>query len=230
MKNPHRRFVFIDFYNLKNIKFKKLEKVCDRVFVFINSTQENVPFSLVSQMQKMGKGVKWLPIEVPEEDDSMNYHICFLMGKLHQRIEKDVEFAIISNDVAFDPLINFINSAERSCIRVKRKRNHEDDEHHLSILTKEVVAEPATSGGSRFTIVGQEEAITNDIIHKTAAETRRRLVNLKKRPAEVDSLREYILLHNQELSVYGNNIDKIVHLLQENNDIKVEDSRVLYNF
>jgi hypothetical protein len=43
------------------------------------------------------------------------------MGKLHEKMSADIEFAILSNDATFDPLVTFINSTGRSCIRVKQK-------------------------------------------------------------------------------------------------------------
>lgn len=122
MNTQNRRFIFIDFENLRKVKFKKLEKVATKIFIFINADVDNIPAFLVYQVQKLGKDVKWITVENPN-NNRMNYHIAFLMGKLHQKLHLDVEFAVLSNDKDFDPLVGFINSQNRSCIRVKRKKN-----------------------------------------------------------------------------------------------------------
>ena len=109
MNTFHRRYIFVDFGNLQKIKFKKLEKVCDRVFILINQDEFSVPFYLVQQMQKMGKGVKWIPVSAIQDND-MNQHMCFLLGKMHNKIDKSVEFAIVSNQPGLDTIINTINS------------------------------------------------------------------------------------------------------------------------
>ena len=119
MNTNIRRYVFLDFETLKHIKFKKLEKVCDKIFVFVNSTTENIPFTLVREMQRMGNAIKWVEVSATSQDD-LNYHICFLMGKLHERISIDVEFAILSNDTRFDALVNFVNSTGRNCLRIRQ--------------------------------------------------------------------------------------------------------------
>ena len=93
MTTQIRRYLFLDFDTLRQIRFKKLEKVCDKVFVFIGSDMETIPFSLVKDMQRMGANVKWIEVGGASPHD-LNYHICFLMGKLHEKISAEVEFAI----------------------------------------------------------------------------------------------------------------------------------------
>lgn len=119
-----RRYIFIDYEDLLNIKFKKIEKICTRIFVFVHSEVTSVPMYLVQQMQKMGKDVKWISVE--NSKNGTNFHISFLMGKLHEKVSIDIEFAILSNEDNFDPLVNFINNSGRNCLRVKRKMTHFD--------------------------------------------------------------------------------------------------------
>jgi hypothetical protein len=130
--------MFVSFDDLKQLSFKKLERVCDKVFVFVHENIEAVPFSLVRDMQKMGNNVKWITITGNTLSD-MSYQICFLMGKLHEKMSADIEFAILSNDPTFDPLVTFINSTGRSCIRVQQKENGHNNEntHNLDPLSKQ---------------------------------------------------------------------------------------------
>lgn len=251
MNNQSRRYVFIDFENLKSIKFKKLEKVCDRVFVFIDVDEKYIPFHLVQQMQKLGKGVKWVVVESHLEYD-MNYHISFMMGQLHQKVSSDIEFAILSNDELFDPLVDFINSNNRSCIRVKRREMRSERER--STAPKEEIVESPVSVNVETNGVARDATITafdkgtevqgsltllnetdveveagESIIEKTAEETIRRLIRSGNRPAEISMLKSYILLHNQDIAVHSS-IDEILQHMQETKDIRIEEEEVIYNF
>ena len=222
-----RRYIFIDFENLKKIKFKKLEKVCDKVFVFVDAAEQNVPLILVRQMQKMGNSVKWVAV-AHLNDKGANYHISFLMGKLHEKVNFDIEFAVLSNDEDFDPLVNFINSEGRSCVRVKRKENSTyetdnemegDDDAILSSINSDFQPEP----------YGVEQEIDVKIVDDTADATIKRLIRSGNRPAEITTLKNYILLHNQELSIRGN-LDKIIRKMEQSHDIEIKNQEVIYNF
>lgn len=256
MNTQNRRFIFIDFENLRKVKFKKLEKVATKIFIFINADVDNIPAFLVYQVQKLGKDVKWITVENPN-NNRMNYHMAFLMGKLHQKLHSDVEFAVLSNDKDFDPLVGFINSQNRSCIRVKRKKTEEERKPRRSnapvyterkpegINIREDV--PITNGlrnslttnGNYETAVAVEKvtipsAIEQEydrmVVEKTAQETMERLIRSGNRPAEVDTLKHYILLNNQELSIHGN-IDQVIEQMELTNNIEVgEDGDVVYHF
>jgi PIN domain len=239
-----RRYLFISYDTLQSIKFKKLEKVSDKIFVFIGSNIDSIPFNIVRDVQKMGNNLKWVEVDSAAQQ-GLNYHICFLMGKLHERISGDVEFAILSNDSSFDPLVNFINSTGRSCLRVKQQidGNVESDTATLSpqynpsfqverdetplvfpteiseIDKTEVSIEPKAMNIS----------ITPDLIEETAKETVRRLIRSGNRPSELLLLKNYILLHNQSLSKNGT-VDKIIHKLEETQEIELQDEEVIYHF
>jgi PIN domain len=242
MTTHTRRYVFIDFETLTKIKFRKLEKVCDKLFVFVSSEIESVPFPLVKDIQKMGNAVKWIEVGGMALQD-LNYHICFLMGKLHEKISSDVEFAILSNDDAFDPLVNFINSTGRNCLRVKQQITETNEEKPVVFTPKTEspkAAEPPKAEkevlGARLFGERQSETHMSDegssdrtIVDETASETVRRLIRSGNRPADLNMLKSYILLHNQEMSLHGN-VDKVIAQLKENDSIHVEGAQVVYNF
>lgn len=252
--NTHtRRYVFLDFDTLINIKFKKLEKVCDKIFVFVGSDTTVVPFTLVRDMQGMGNAIKWVDVGETLTHD-LNYHICFLMGKLHEKISGDVEFAILSNDAAFDPLVNFINATGRSCLRIKNSLSEKpapppkmESMPPLSIThvdAKDAVeSKPETHAvleSLNARLFGEPISETDDdekvqpngeqtLIEVTAQETVRRLVRSGNRPQSVMMLRNYILLHNQELSLHGD-VDKIIGRLKDSREIELRNEAVQYNF
>ncbi len=224
----NRRYIFIDFENLQKIKFKKLEKVCSRIFIFVNADVKNIPFPLARQMQKLGKAVKWVTVEKSLQND-LNFHICFLMGTLHQKVSKKIEFAILSNDRTFDSLVKYINKNGRNCLRVKsRKANVET----VSYKKKETVKAQGVKGkmsGRYSNSFLVEPSIDNQFLTETANDTIRRLIRSGKRPEEVEMLRNYILLHNQELTKQGN-VDIVIDQLQRNNNIAIHGGAVTYNF
>ena len=235
------------------MKFKKLEKVCDKIFVFVGSDVTVVPFTLVRDMQAMGNAIKWIDIGESLTHD-LNYHICFLMGKLHEKISGDVEFAILSNDAAFDPLVNFINATGRSCLRIKNSLSEKptptpkmETAPPLSITNMEdnevVESKPETHSilellnarlfGEHMSETDNDENVKangeHTLIEETARETVRRLVRSGNRPQNVMMLRNYILLHNQELSLHGD-VDKIIGRLKDSREIELRNEAVQYNF
>ncbi len=258
MTTHSRRYVFLDFDTLVHIKFKKLEKVCDKIFVFVGSDITDVPFTLVRDMQGMGNAIKWIDVGESLTHD-LNYHICFLMGKLHEKISGDVEFAILSNDAAFDPLVNFINATGRSCLRIKSSLSEktvspktESDTplstgvqdsitSHQEQKVVETHSEPHSVLESlNARLFGEHISETDDdekaqangehtLIEETARETVRRLVRSGNRPQNIMMLRNYILLHNQELSLHGD-VDKIINRLKDSREIELRNEAVEYNF
>lgn len=290
MKKNTRRYVFLEYEDLKRVKFRKLEKVCDRVFVFIRKEEKFVPVDLVRKMQRFGRNAKWVLIEGLREEQNMQQHLSYFIGKLHEQSDLGIEFAILSNDTSYDALISYINSEEgRSCIRVKG-RKHEAVQAEASPVRKRTAAprytlidemkseeelrafsepsaprsvEPPTvintetngfhSDASNtlvqsfvddFTIVAEaeepevQEDISDapseifdakDIISRTAEQTVQRLIRSGNRPALVSTLKNYILLHNQELSVHSN-IDRIIDRMESDSKIAVNDGEVVYFF
>jgi PIN domain len=239
-----RRYLFVGYDTLNHIKFKKLEKVSDKIFVFIGSDVPSIPFEIVRDVQKMGNNLKW--VEVPGEAQlDLNFHICFLIGKLHERISGDVEFAILSNDKSFDALVSYINSTGRSCLRVKQHIEG-NVENEISEGAPQYNPTFSTERGETPLIFPKEAAetsqkleskepkamnisITPDVIEETARETVRRLIRSGNRPSELLLLKNYILLHNQALSKNGT-VDKIIHKLEETQEIELLDEEVIYHF
>lgn len=232
MNTQARRYLFIDYENLLQVKFKKLEKVASKIFIFVESSQETVPLALVRQAQRSGNNLRWIVVNNPN-GGKLNYHIAFIMGKLHQKLEDDVEFAVVSNDAEFDPLISFINTTGRSCIRVKRKQDESSlyEESSLNYSKPpEFVDEFSMKNFSHdhddddVPVMVEEELIT-----RTAEETVKRLIRSGNRPAEISTLKNYILLHSQEVSLNGN-VERIIQKLKDTKDIEIQKGEVIYNF
>lgn len=231
MNTKTRRYVFIDYNDLLQVKFKKLEKVATRIFVFVQSTQEHIPLSLVRQTQNIGKNLRWVVVSNASEG-KLNYHIAFIMGKLHQKLNTDVEFAIVSDDPDFDALVYYINESNRNCILVKRKSEEEEvvvqeeHVHYEKVEGEEGTYDPLHVFGSDPQI---GVLVEDEIISKTAEETVKRLIRSGNRPAEVETLKNYINLHFQEMSLHGH-VERIIQRLEEYKDIEIKGEEVVYNF
>ena len=227
MDTQTRRYIFVDYHDLLEVKFKKLEKVATRIFVFIEASQEDIPLALVRQTQNVGKNLRWIVVSNAAKG-KLNYHIAFIMGKLHQKLDNDVEFAIVSDDPDFDALVFYINESGRSCILVKRKGEEKPAEKpqvEFEEMEEGVFGTVDILGGSeRIDVLVEDE-----IISKTAEETVKRLIRSGNRPAEIETLRNYINLHFQQMSLHGH-IDRIIDKMQEAKDIEIKEEEVVYNF
>lgn len=160
----------------------------------------------------------------------LNYHIAFIMGKLHQKVSLDAEFAVMSNDLEFDPLVSFINASGRSCLRVKSKK----DEGITFDSPTFGFEERPQFDDFKLPTFSEEDGdvpvmVDDEIISRTAEETIKRLIRSGNRPAEIATLKNYILLHSQELSLHGN-VDRIVQKMRDTKDIEIKKGEIIYNF
>lgn len=224
----NRRYIFIDFENLQKVKFKKLERVCTKIFIFIDAEEKNIPFTLIRHIQKLGKSVKWVGVEKPMQN-GLNYQICYLMATLNQKISPKIEFAILSNDRSFDSFVNAINKSGRNCLRVKSRKSGVEP---ISSNKKESITVEGEKGKMPDNYTNSflnEPSIDSQLLNETANDTIQRLIRSGKRPGEVEMLRNYILLHNQEFTKHGN-VDTVINQLQRNKNIAIQGGAVTYNF
>jgi hypothetical protein len=235
MNSYHRRYVFVDFENLLKVNFKKLGKVCDKVFVFISAKEENIPFLLVQHLQKLGKAVKWVVID-GNSSNGIQHIISFMMGRLHQKVDKMVEFSVLTNEADLDPLISFINQSGRNCLRAKiekaateqivptEKKNPAFD--HLIFND---MAEKGNSGTPAIKSPLTSKADIANFIEHNTHDTVKRLVRSGNRPANLHLLKDYILLQQPD-AVFDDYVELVIKKLQQTNDITILEDDVIYNF
>ena len=225
--NSHiQRYFFIEYDNLQQIKFRKLEKVCDKIFVLIKDEIESVPFKLVKQIQNLGKNARWIGVS-NKSSFAVGHSMAFLMGQIHEREDKEIEFAILSNKEEYDNLVDFINFEGRSCIRVKTKKKKEGkDSINMShfqndVSKKKDIFEPQMEHGN--------SEVDHKMISKTAKNTIKRLIDSGNRPSELSLLKNYILTNNSGKGV-ADYIELIIDYLEELNEIEINKEEVIYNF
>ncbi|MDB4768669.1 PIN domain-containing protein [Saprospiraceae bacterium] len=230
MNTPLKRYIFTDFENIQKVKFKKLERICDKIFILINTSDHFIPFSLVRNLQKLGKSVKWIPVK-NNEHLTLNYHICYLMGEMHSKVNHSIDFAILSDEDSFESIINYISSNQRKCRRLKigpfKKK-----------VCKKIVALKASrnslyeSDGYKIAKKKKWEPIKEQQDSLVAyRETKDRLKLIATRPYNLGSLRDYIYINNQELLERGKlSAEDIIKMMEFNKEIEVNKGVVAYHF
>ena len=255
MSTKKKRFVFTEFKTLQHTSFEKLEKVCDKLFVLIRPEEQQIPFPLVLAMQRMGKNAKWI-IAKSTDTGSLEFHLSFLLGKLDEKLDEEIEFAILSGSTNLDPVIDFINQSGRSCLRVtveeteadyetEQMDNNEgyllDDEEgdyetetDLQIDLSEPIInktqEVSTQTANVSTRTTSSNLINKQDIETKALETVQRLQYTGNRPAEVILLRDYIALFHQGIEDDDGQADQIINKLVEDKQIEVRKGIIKYNF
>jgi len=252
----YSRIIFIHINDLQKIRFNKLEQVCDKVYVFVSKDEKTIPLYLVQQLQHLGESVKWVAVNGKTDVIVANY-ISFYMGRLHDEVDTDIEFAIISENSQLDYLIQYINEKGRGCIRVTRNKEKSTNAGDLNgitwsnkqeekvtkepaptpipitksetpIIKKETIVRKATNGhASEQSPLTQNSNIP--LSHRVAQETIKRLLLSGNRPAALDSLKNYILLQYNSDAV-KQQINTIIEEMEKSKEINVENEEVIYNF
>ena len=249
--------MFVEFETLRQVKFNKLREVSDRIYVFADRETEQVPFQLARQMQKMGRAIKWMLVDEPER--TMQAHLCFVMGRMHERADEDIEFAVLSDETSYDSLIIFINNQKRKCLRVLPSKTvtYELPEQEPMLLHEETESGEANKIDFEIdssvperperpvvSILAQKEnyqngsfgdpdqgatTLTETDTRELAERTIQRLIRSGNRPAELETLRHYIAYSSSQ-TLDENQTARIVTELQNSEAVKLDGGRVHYNF
>lgn len=231
MNPSEQRYLFVSFDVLKEIKYSQLSRVCDKAYVFIDSSEQHIPFRMVKMFQKMGKRLKWVELEVNDRQ-SLHYIMSFTIGKLHRKLNKETEFAILSNDEHFDALVKLLNDKDRYCVRVMQEKEEEEN-GNAPPKTEEPAPPPpkevSTNGFSSDYLFSTQVDYSGDFIEKSVENTIKRLIRSGNRPSSLYLLKEYILLNNSELNLQEE-VDQVIQKLEDTNEIKLLGEEIIYNF
>jgi len=256
MSTKKKRFIFTEFKTLQHTSFNKLEKVCDKLFVLIRPEEQQIPFPLVLAMQRMGKNAKWIMAKSTDAG-SLEFHLSFLLGKLDEKLDEEIEFAILSSSTNIDPVIDFINQSGRNCLRVTVEETEAEAEYETEtdqvenegyLIDEKAeyetetdlqidLSEPTTNTSKEenapstnvSTRTSSNEIKKEDIEGK-ALETVQRLQYTGNRPAEVVLLRDYIALFHQGIQDNDGQADQIINKLVEDKQLEIRKGIIKYNF
>lgn len=234
MNAYNQRYLFIDYQDLDKINIRRLKSLCDRVYILVQEEEKYVPLDKVMAFQRFGKRIKWVVVDAHDEED-MIYRQCFLLGEMHQKLRENIEFVIISSDEALDPIVAYLKKEGRKCQRLMRRKMEmeEEDSTTIHVTTDEPIISfedevyeeirlGSTSGntsnhdsddfGSYNTGEG-DFILDTKLLEKTVSDTRRRLEQSGNRPSNIELLRHYIIINNEEL-VNNENVDQIIEQLE----------------
>ncbi|MEM6300051.1 MAG: PIN domain-containing protein [Bacteroidota bacterium] len=121
------RIVLIDYENLPNIDLTKAEDDQTEIHIFVGKNQHKIPIEVVMQMQRMGSKAHWVRISGPGKNN-LDFHLCFVMGQLHERKPIENQFFVLSKDKGFDSVVNFANEWGRKCYRIEEISQIENPE------------------------------------------------------------------------------------------------------
>ncbi|MBP7274254.1 MAG: hypothetical protein KA974_10450 [Saprospiraceae bacterium] len=222
----------MDYESLQKMEYRKLARICEKMFVLIDANVPAIPFELVKILQKLGKTTKWVPFE-KSAPDKLHIEMAFLLGKCHERLALDIEFAILTDSSNYDSIILKIIESGRSCLRVKI-----GEEKHLQNDAETSENTPATLGtelktNGHVVKTGRVEKFmqvtNNQLVEETAQDTIQRLIRSGNRPAEIATLKSYIFMNNQEQLEHFQIEDIIKHLVTSQ-EIEIHNEEVYYNF
>ena len=146
--NYVRRFVFVHYEDLLEVRFRQLEKVTDKLYVFVPESVEQVPMWLVRQMQDMGRDLSWVSVGAADYQQAQLILAC-QVGSLHEKVDPGVEFAILSDSDDVDLLVGHLQGLGRKCLRVKPRvggGDREQDQEPRERSANGLAAERSANG------------------------------------------------------------------------------------
>ena len=209
--------------------FNLIDKVCDRMFVLIHKSVEDIPFKFVKQYQKLGKGLKWITID-DDDDESIKLQMSFLLGSLHERIPLDIEFALLSDKDDYDSLISLINSKQRIFRRVKINAHDKPEvpnpKPKIDPVTPPVAAPEIVATPMSYNTKPAETIDSG--LQRTAETIIARMLRSGNRPSDINLLKEYISINVPNL--HTSTVERVITFLAMNHDIELKEEEVHYHF
>lgn len=109
------RLLLVDFENVQQVDLSRIDDSF-RVVIFVGQSQKSVPFSLVTEAQRLGSKVEWQKIS-GEGRNALDFFIAWYLGRVFEQPHRP-ECFILSKDKGFDPLLRHLNAAGLCCRRV----------------------------------------------------------------------------------------------------------------
>jgi len=109
------RLLLVDFENVQQVDLSRIDDSF-RVVIFVGQSQKSVPFSLVTEAQRLGSKVEWQKIS-GEGRNALDFFIAWYLGRVFEQPHRP-ECFVLSKDKGFDPLLRHLNAAGLCCRRV----------------------------------------------------------------------------------------------------------------
>ncbi len=114
-ENGTERCLLVDYENIQAVNLAALPEDI-RVTIFVGSSQNNLPFELVRNSQKLGQRLAWFKAE-GNGNNALDFHIAYTLGRL-MALTSQLEAFILSKDTGYDPLVRYLIKSGRKVHRI----------------------------------------------------------------------------------------------------------------
>ncbi len=130
MEDKSKRIILIDFENIQKFDFDNIDTTNTSIAIFVGKSQNKIPFSLVEKAQSFGERLVWVKI-AGDGKNNLDFHLAFELGRLSERMDKDVEIVILSKDSGYDSLIRYVNELGITTRRIANPAELSDNKKQL---------------------------------------------------------------------------------------------------
>ncbi len=233
-----QRFLFIRYADLAKNNIRTFFKIADEIMVFLDTEDTTLPVEFVRDIQHYCNRIHWVNLK-GENDHEKISSISFSLGQQHRIQDHKIEFAVYSDEEDLDHIIEILNDEGRKCIRIKNDIPKIDQTPDLFInmgkanhITTNLTGTISREDSEHFIqekvpVDGSGQLKRHDVDY-LARKTLDRLIQSGNRPAQVSTLKSYILLNNQEENIH-NRIDDIILRLNSFSEIEINEDNIVYN-
>jgi len=184
MEMTTKRIILVDFENIQKFDFDNIDTTNTNIAIFVGKSQNKIPFSLVEKAQSFGDRLIWVKI-AGDGKNNLDFHLAFELGRLCERMDKDVELIILSKDSGYDSLIRYVNELGIKTRRIANPAELSDSKKQLpsSNFTKYIV-------NNLNKIDGQKRPRTLRTLKKHIES----LLREKAGPSEIDAILEEMFI------------------------------------
>ncbi len=184
MEMTTKRIILVDFENIQKFDFDNIDTTNTNIAIFVGKSQNKIPFSLVEKAQSFGDRLIWVKI-AGDGKNNLDFHLAFELGRLCERMDKDVELIILSKDSGYDSLIRYVNEIGIKTRRIANPAELSDSKKQLpsSNFTKYIV-------NNLNKIDGQKRPRTLRTLKKHIES----LLREKAGPSEIDAILEEMFI------------------------------------
>lgn len=229
-------FIFVDFENLPRIKIERLDPHKHELFIFVGHKQNRIHFDLVQEAQQFGEHLHWIKIKSVSKNN-LDFHLCFVMGELHQQVPASIKFYVLSKDKGFDPVLRFVRNKGRKCRRLESMKSlYRAKTKKPKEKNSPKPKENANNKGKADLKVSKNPKNSplkdKPKVSQSATEVLQRLRDMRpvKRPRRLRTLRNFVEHLQQQGVCPEGNSEELLQQVTASKYLKVEGQKVGYAF
>lgn len=175
------KYILVDFENVHPAHLDRLRDRGFKIRIFLGSTQERIPLSIVKSLQVFGTALEYVRT-CGMGPNALDFYIAFFLGRKSLEVP-NARFFIISKDTGFDPLLRHLSVQGISCRRVNYAEEISREEASMDAMQ----ALPPDEMLHRV-IAHLSRPMTRPRTPKTLRSAIHALFGKKLRPAQIEDL------------------------------------------